>query len=102
MSLKEAIMYIYKKQSAYWLYCVLLGGTVVSAVILMLMSLPFSKIPIIGALLSIPYQFFTYIVQSYLGLLIMAVIFKYYASGFIAGESTQETDISQPGASGQG
>ncbi len=101
-SLKEAIIYIYKKQSAYWFYCILLGGSVVAAVILMLMGLPFSEIPVVGTLLAIPYQFFTYVVQSYLGLLVMAVIFKYYASGFIAGESTQETDISQPGASGQG
>jgi hypothetical protein len=100
-SLKEAIIYIYRKQSAYWFYCILLGGSIVAALILMLMGLPFSEIPVIGVLLAIPYQFFTYVVQSYLGLLLMSVIFAYYAGGAIAAGSSQATGISGKGASGQ-
>ena len=45
---------------------------------LVLLGTPFSLIPLIGAIIAIPYQIVSYALQSYLGLVIVAVIFIYY------------------------
>ena len=77
---KDTIKYLYRNPAALWLYCLIFGGYVLATFFLVLLGTPFSLIPIIGAIIAIPYQIFSYAVQSYLGLVIVAVIFIYYFS----------------------
>jgi hypothetical protein len=75
---KDTIKYLYRNPAALWLYCLAFGGYVLATFLLILLGTPFSLIPIIGAIIAIPYQIFSYALQSYLGLVIVAVIFIYY------------------------
>ncbi len=106
---KETVRYLYNHPGALWLYCLLLMGYVVASFLLVLLGLPFDLIPVVGPVLAIPYQLFSYVAQSYLGLVITAVIFFYYFSSEVktdvaaemkseptAGDSTPPSDISQP------
>lgn len=77
---KDTIKYLYCNPAALWLYCLVFGGYILATFLLVLIGTPFSLIPIIGAIIAIPYQIFSYALQSYLGLVIVAVIFIYYFS----------------------
>ncbi|HBR21423.1 MAG TPA: hypothetical protein DD713_02460 [Nitrospiraceae bacterium] len=77
---RDTIKYLYRSPAALWLYCLAFGGYILATFLLVLLGAPFSLIPIIGAIIAIPYQIFSYAVQSYLGLVIVAVIFIYYFS----------------------
>jgi len=77
---KDAVKYLYHNPAALWLYCIAFAGYILATFFLILLGTPFNLIPLIGALISIPYQLFSYAVQSYLGLVIVAVIFIYYYS----------------------
>lgn len=77
---RDTIKYLYRSPAALWLYCIAFGGYILATFLLVLLGAPFSLIPIIGAIIAIPYQIFSYAVQSYLGLVIVAVIFIYYFS----------------------
>lgn len=103
---KEAVLYLYKHGGAFYLYALVFGGYVVVSFIILLPGYPLGFIPIIGPLLTFGYQLFISIVQSYLGLAMIAVIFNYYYSSttaiFTSGNSTQESDISGPQVQAQG
>lgn len=105
---KDTIKYLYCNPAALWLYCLIFGGYVLATFLLVLIGTPFSLIPIIGAIIAIPYQIFSYALQSYLGLVIVAVIFIYYFSTEVkpsetphegtepvSGNSTPQPDTSQ-------
>ena len=77
---KDTIKYLYRNPAALWLYCLAFGGYFLATFLLILLGTPFSLIPIIGAIIAIPYQIVSYALQSYLGLVIVAVIFIYYYS----------------------
>ena len=77
---KDTIKYLYRNPAALWLYCLIFGGYVLATFLLVLLGTPFSLIPLIGAIIAIPYQIVSYALQSYLGLVIVAVIFIYYYS----------------------
>lgn len=77
---KDTIKYLYRNPAALWLYCLVFGGYVLATFFLVLLGTPFSLIPLIGAIIAIPYQIVSYALQSYLGLVIVAVIFIYYFS----------------------
>lgn len=77
---KDTMKYLYRNPAALWLYCLIFGGYILATFLLVLIGTPFSLIPIIGAIIAIPYQIFSYALQSYLGLVIVAVIFIYYFS----------------------
>lgn len=109
---KDTIKYLYRNPAALWLYCLVFGGYVLATFLLVLLGMPFSLIPIIGAIIAIPYQIFSYALQSYLGLVIVAVIFIYYFSTEVkpsettdegtepvSGNSTPLSDTSQNQAS---
>lgn len=117
-AIKDTIKYLYRNPAALWLYCLAFGGYVLATFLLVLLGMPFSLIPIIGAIIAIPYQIFSYALQSYLGLVIVAVIFIYYFSTEVnpsetppleadegtepvSGNSTPLSDTSQNQASGQ-
>jgi len=77
-SFRAAFRFLWNRQQAFWLYVVLLAGYVLLSFFIMLIVYPFNLIPIIGTIISFPFQILSYIAQSYLGLIILAVIFNYY------------------------
>jgi hypothetical protein len=89
-SLKDAFLYIMKRSQAFWLYLLLLGGYILISFIVILLGYPFKLIPVIGTVLSIPYQLILYVFQTYIGLAIIATIFVYYYSTEIFREPVVE------------
>jgi len=75
---RDAVVFLWNRQSAFWLYVVLFFVYIIASFILMLFTYPFNLIPIIGTIISFPLQLASYIVQSYIGLAILATIFIYY------------------------
>ncbi len=102
LSIKEAFSYLHGKPSAYWLYCILLGGSVLAAGILTVMGFSFKDFPTAAILLSVPYQFLTYVIQSYINLLVMAIVFTYYYAGPGVLMSIRENGISSGRGHGHG
>ncbi len=77
-SFRAALRFLWNHQSAFWLYVILFLGYIIASFIVMLVVYPFNLIPIIGTIISFPFQILSYVAQGYLGLVIMAVIFRYY------------------------
>lgn len=77
-SFRESIRFLWNHQYAFWLYVVLVVGYFIASIMLMLVVYPFQLIPFMGAVLAIPLQILSSIAQSYLGLVLVAVIFVYY------------------------
>jgi hypothetical protein len=77
-SVTEATSYLIRNPNAFWLYAILFLGYLVAFFLLILLSYPFTLIPVIGTILSFPYQLISYTFQTYLGLMIIAAIFSYY------------------------
>jgi hypothetical protein len=116
-SFMDGFRFIWRHQNAFWLYVILLIGYVIVSFIVMLIVYPFNLIPIIGTIISIPFQVVSYVIQGYLGLVIIAIVFTYYyeleirktgqaASGPLseeatAGSSSGPEDTSLPQAPGQ-
>jgi hypothetical protein len=79
-SVKEASRYLVGHPNAFWLYTILFAGYLIASFVLILLSYPFTLIPIIGTILSFPYQLISYAFETYLGLIIIAAMFSYYYS----------------------
>lgn len=79
-SIKAAIQYMLRHPDAFWLYTVLFVGYLLASFLLIVLGYPFTLIPIIGTILSFPYQLISYAFETYLGLLIIAAILTYYYS----------------------
>ena len=79
-SFKEATRYLIRHPNAFWLYAILFAGYLIASFLLILLSYPFTLIPIIGTVLSFPYQLISYAFETYLGLMIIATILTYYYS----------------------
>jgi len=94
-SLKEASNYIVKHPKAFWLYSILLGGYIFLSFLLILLGYSFKLIPVIGTILSFPYQLISYVFQTYVGLSIFATIFLYYYSTEILSEPIAGSSIPQ-------
>ncbi len=77
-SFKGGFKFVWDHQHAFWLYVLLLMGYVIVSFIVMLVVYPFNLIPIIGTIISIPFQIVSYVVQGYLGLVIVAVVCNYF------------------------
>ncbi len=75
---KASCLFLWKHQNAFWLYALLFLGYIVVSFFAMLISYPFHLIPIIGTIVSFPLQLISYMVQGYLGLVVLAVVFTYY------------------------
>ena len=97
-SIKEAVRFLLQYPNGFWLYTVLFIGYLLAVFILGLLSYPFTLIPIIGTILSFPYQMISYVFQTYLGLVIIATILSYYyAKEFpCEPEAVVESPASQP------
>jgi hypothetical protein len=106
MSVKEASRYLIGHPNAFWLYTVLFACYLIASFVLILLSYPFTLIPIIGTILSFPYQLISYAFETYLGLIIIAAIFSYYYATEISVkliEPVAESPVSQPaGEEGMG
>ncbi len=90
-SLWEAMHYLAKHPSAFWLYTILWVGYVLISFFLILLSHSFIFIPLIGPILSFPYQLISYIFQTYLGLAVIATVLTYYYSTEIPSEPAVES-----------
>ena len=75
---KDAGAFLRKKQEAFWLYSLLFLGYICGSFFAMLISYPFHLIPILGTIISFPLQLLSYLVQGYLGLVVLAIVFAYY------------------------
>ncbi|MEW6108527.1 MAG: hypothetical protein AB1632_05055 [Nitrospirota bacterium] len=87
-SFKEAVKFLWNNQYAFWLYILLFLGYILASFMLMLIVYPFKLIPIAGAILSFPIQILSYVVQSYIGLVMIAVLFIYYYEAEVRKEET--------------
>lgn len=79
-SIKGAVNFLLKYPNGFWLYTVLFLGYLIAIFILGFISYPLTLIPIIGAIISFPYQFFYYALQTYLSLVVIAIVLSYYYS----------------------
>jgi hypothetical protein len=97
-SIKEAVNYLIRHPNAFWLNIVLFVGYLIASFLLILLSYPFTLIPIIGTILSFPYQLISYAFETYLGLMILASVFTYYYSTEIQSEPAEpviETPVAE-------
>lgn len=94
-SLKVAANYVVTHPNAFWLYSILFGGYILLSFLLILLGYSFKLIPVIGTILSFPYQLLSYVFQTYIGLAIFATIFTYYYSTEILSEPIVETSTPQ-------
>lgn len=96
----DAVRFIFRRPSAFGFY--LLCVVIYFAVNIMIAGsyVGVAMIPVIGTVLVFPYHLLVQAVQSYTGMLFIAVLFSYYFSaeglveGAISGMSTVEIDIS--------
>jgi len=79
-SINEAVRFLVKYPNGFWLYAVIFIGYLLASFLLILVGYPFTLIPVVGTILSFPYQLISYAFQTYLGLVIIAIIFSYYYS----------------------
>jgi hypothetical protein len=103
-SIKAAFQYLLRNPDAFWLYVVLFVGYLLASFLLLLLSYPFTLIPIIGAILSFPYQLISYAFETYLGLMIIAAILTYYYSSEISvkhEEPVSESPLPEPAGEGE-
>lgn len=112
ITLKESARFTTRDPKAFFLYCIVFFGYIIISVLLMFIGYPFRLVPLIGPLMSATYQLVVYVVQSYLGLATLAIIFSYYHSAMnasttegyqeenppISGDSSDESDTSWPQA----
>lgn len=94
-SLREAMRYLLRHPAALWLYAILFGGYVFVSFFLIVLGYSFYLIPVIGTILSFPYQLISYVFQTYLGLAIIAITFTYYYATEIQKEPMIESPIPQ-------
>jgi hypothetical protein len=114
---KEAVRYVSGHSDAFYLYCLVFVGYLFIIFIVASLSYPIGLIPLIGSFMAIMYQLAAYLVQSYLGLVMIAAIFWYYhistaeiphgeetspQEAATAEGSSEESGTSGPQAHGQG
>jgi hypothetical protein len=100
-SLKESVRYLYGHSHAFYLYCLLFLGYLLISFMVVSVSYPLGMIPIIGSFLALIYHFGVYIIQSYLGLVLIATLFCYYASTTMTAEGQSVPGTTPQGDSGE-
>lgn len=87
-SARAAGRFLLEHPQAFWLSVVLFLGYLFASFLLVLFSYPFTLIPVIGTILSFPYQLVSYAFETYLGLVIIAAMLNfYYATTVRKGEA---------------
>lgn len=79
-SLRNTSAYLWNNPDAFWLYVLLLCGYILASFVLMIVFYPFRLIPFAGPVIYLPFQVLLYLIQGYLGLVIIAAVFSYYHS----------------------
>jgi hypothetical protein len=82
---KDAVSFLWNSQHALWLYILLVVCYVLASIIMMFITYPFQIVPVVGTIFSLPLQILSSIVQTYLSLVLTAVIFVYYFDSEIKG-----------------
>ena len=77
-TLKETIRYLYGRPSAIGFYSSLLFGYMVVGFIVILVGSPLALVPVLGPLLSLPYQLVAYAIQGDISLAMLSSVFHYY------------------------
>lgn len=77
-SAREAGRFLLEHPKAFWLSAMLFLGYLFASFLLVLFSYPFTLIPVIGTILSFPYQLVSYAFETYLGLVIIAAMLNFY------------------------
>ncbi|MBF0515642.1 MAG: hypothetical protein HQK97_00800 [Nitrospirae bacterium] len=84
----EALRFILKRPWAFWFFMICTGASIIANLMIATGLIGVSVIPGIGAVLAIPYQMLVQIVQVYIGLLFIAVLFSYYFEAEGLGSAT--------------
>ena len=100
-SLREAAYYVVRHPNAFWLYALLFGGYILVSFLLVLLGYPFNLLPVIGPILSFPYQIISSAFQTFIGLSIIAALFAYYYSTEVPQEVPGEHDAEVPSSQAQ-
>jgi hypothetical protein len=95
-SIREAAHYVMRHPNAFWLYALLFGGYIFVSFFLILLGYPFNWIPVVGPILSFPYQIISSAFQTYVGLSIIATLFAYYCSTEIPKGIPSEPVVESP------
>jgi len=99
-SLREAAYYVVRHPNAFWLYSLLFGGYIFVSFLLVLLGYPFNWIPVVGPIMSFPYQIISSALQTYIGLSIIATLLAYYYSTEIPKELPNEPVVESPAPQG--
>lgn len=91
-TLKSTLRYLYSRPSALGFYAMLMLSYGLSLFIVILIGSPLTFIPVIGPVLSMPYQFIVYFVQAYIGLVIVSSTFIYYYKTAAAPDTIRTKD----------
>jgi hypothetical protein len=93
---RSSFRFLWHNQEAFWLYIILLGGYILASFALMTVVYPLNLIPIIGTVLSLPFQLISHAIQGYLGLVLIASVFVYYFDEEVRTQSREEGPMTGP------
>lgn len=77
-TLKTTLHYLHERPGAFGFLGIVLLGYIGIGAIVMLIGAGFVVLPVVGALLSVPYQLVTQAAHAYVSMLMIAVLFHYY------------------------
>jgi hypothetical protein len=97
-ALRGTFRYIDRRPGIVWLLFVLLLGFITVQVLYALTGYPLQLIPVVGMFVALPYQLLAYVLQGYLGLVILASAFAHYSLA-TAGSSIREANTSHEAVS---
>ncbi len=80
-SFKNAWNFVKNKPMAFLFYIILVIGIIAVNITLKILGGSFSMIPVVGLLISIPFQLIYYVVQSYLGVVMWSSLLVFYIKG---------------------
>ncbi|HWR89555.1 MAG TPA: hypothetical protein VN260_04815, partial [Dissulfurispiraceae bacterium] len=92
-ALRETLSYICRFPAATGFYSLLIVGYMIANILVIFLVSPLALIPIVGSILSLPFQVFISLVQGYLGLVVLASVFYYFReTGYRVSPPEEGTD----------
>lgn len=95
-TLKKTLRYLYSNPSAVGFYALLMFAYGLALFIVILIGAPLTLIPLIGPVLSVPYQLIVYFVQSYIGMVLISSTFIYYYKTAVSTSGNEISASSEP------
>ncbi|MCL5023894.1 MAG: hypothetical protein M1497_11110 [Nitrospirae bacterium] len=77
-AIREAARYLHSHANAFYFYCLVFFAYLFISFVVLSLGYPIGLIPLIGSPMAVLYQFAAYVIQSYLGLALIATLFSYY------------------------